>query len=103
MSLDVPIWVYANVGFVALYLVAHAFIYHRYRTRKADRTASSRSGGTPAGGRSLKADGGSTIDHGSGFGNAGASDEERIRCPSCRTANEPSFRFCRSCATDMTI
>lgn len=105
MSLDVPLWVYANVGFLALYLVVHAFVYYRYRVERTGTAATAGPGdGTPTGGRSLKADGGSTIDGDVELSDGVAVDADgAVRCPNCETVNERSFRFCRSCAGDMTV
>lgn len=102
---DVPLWVYANVGFLLVYLVVHAFVYYRYRIDRTSATATAgRADGTPNAGRSLKADGGSTIGRDSGPGDGVAVDADgTVRCPNCETVNERSFRFCRSCAGDMVV
>jgi hypothetical protein len=35
-------------------------------------------------------------------GNADADPEETVHCPVCGTPNDPQFRFCRRCVSDLS-
>ena len=32
----IPLWVWANLAFLAIYLPAHGYVYYRYRSRDSD-------------------------------------------------------------------
>lgn len=91
---SIPLWVWANLAFFAIYLPAHGYVYYRYRSRDSDCcTASEHSSA-----EMLSTE--KPLTEKAGSLSCGGLDPS-ICCPWCGTENEAGYRYCRSCVSGL--
>ena len=80
----IPLWVWANLAFLAIYLPAHGYVYYRYRSRDSDCCSPSEK----------------PLTEKTGDPKCGGLDPS-VCCPWCGTENETGYRYCRSCVSGL--